>query len=221
MGRVSTALVFAGGDRPRRATALRDLPAVDLVIAADSGLDARPRPRRRGRPRRRRPRLGRPCRPRRRGRRRRGRRAPPRREGRHRPRAGAPRRPRPGCRARSSSSAATAAGSTTSSPTCSSSAPRSSPGVHVWARSVTPRVTVVRDRAELAGSAGALVLPAARRRPGRRRPHRTAALPARRETCSPGSTRGVSNEFLATTAAVIARAGRAARRASPHSGKDA
>ena len=38
MGRVSTALVFAGGDPPAR-TALRDLPAVDLVIAADSGLD--------------------------------------------------------------------------------------------------------------------------------------------------------------------------------------
>jgi thiamine pyrophosphokinase len=37
MGRVSTALVFAGGDPPAR-TALRDLPAADLVVAADSGL---------------------------------------------------------------------------------------------------------------------------------------------------------------------------------------
>jgi thiamine pyrophosphokinase len=37
MGRVSTALVFAGGDPPPR-NALRDLPPADLVVAADSGL---------------------------------------------------------------------------------------------------------------------------------------------------------------------------------------
>ena len=37
MGRVSTAIVFAGGDPPSE-RALRGLPAADLVVAADSGL---------------------------------------------------------------------------------------------------------------------------------------------------------------------------------------
>jgi len=38
MGRVSTAIVFAGGDPPSH-DALSGLPAPDLVVAADSGLD--------------------------------------------------------------------------------------------------------------------------------------------------------------------------------------
>jgi thiamine pyrophosphokinase len=38
MGRVPTAIVFAGGDPPTRA-ALRDLPAAECVLAADSGLE--------------------------------------------------------------------------------------------------------------------------------------------------------------------------------------
>ena len=39
MGPGPTALVFAGGDRPASTGSSRDLPAADLVIAADSGLD--------------------------------------------------------------------------------------------------------------------------------------------------------------------------------------
>jgi thiamine pyrophosphokinase len=93
-------------------------------------------------------------------------------------------------------------------------------GVHVCARLGDATVTVVRDRAELAGSPGALcsLLPVG----GPAEGVRTERLrfPLERETLFPGSTRGVSNEFLATTATVTLERGVLLAVVS-HSGKDA
>lgn len=93
-------------------------------------------------------------------------------------------------------------------------------GVQVWARLGDATVTVVRDRAELAGSPGALcsLLPVG----GPAEGVRTERLrfPLDRETLFPGSTRGVSNEFLATTAVVTLERG-VLLAVVPHSGKDA
>jgi thiamine pyrophosphokinase len=93
-------------------------------------------------------------------------------------------------------------------------------GVRVWARLGDATVTVVRDRAELAGSPGSLcsLLPVG----GPAEGVRTERLryPLDRETLFPGSTRGVSNEFLATTAAVTLEWG-VLLAVVPHSGKDA
>jgi thiamine pyrophosphokinase len=63
-------------------------------------------------------------------------------------------------------------------------------------------VTVVRDRAELHGRPGSLCTLVALGAPARR--VRTSGLryPLRNEDLFPGSTRGVSNEFVATDASV-------------------
>ena len=164
------------------------------------------------RPGRRRPRLGRRGRPRRRRRRGRRRRAPPHRQGRHRPRARARRRRRARRPRRCSWSAVTAAASTTSSPTlllCASPSVRHAPhrGPH-RRRTVCrrPRPRRARRRARLP------VLAPPRRRPRRRRAHHGLRFPLHGETLEPGSTRGVSNEFLATDRHRLARARRAPRR---------
>jgi thiamine pyrophosphokinase len=92
-------------------------------------------------------------------------------------------------------------------------------GVHVSARVGDSTVTVVRDRAELAGVPGALcsLLPVG----GPAEGVRTERLrfPLDRETLFPGSTRGVSNEFLTTTATVTLERG-VLLAAVPRSGKD-
>ena len=93
-------------------------------------------------------------------------------------------------------------------------------GVRVWARLADATVTVVRDHAELAGSHGSLcsLLPIG----GPAEGVRTERLrfPLERETLFPGSTRGVSNEFLAPTAAVTLERG-VLLAVVPHSGKEA
>ena len=93
-------------------------------------------------------------------------------------------------------------------------------GVRVWARLADATVTVVRDHAELAGSPGSLcsLLPVG----GPAEGVRTERLrfPLERETLFPGSTRGVSNEFLAPTAAVTLERG-VLLAVVPHSGKEA
>jgi thiamine pyrophosphokinase len=80
-------------------------------------------------------------------------------------------------------------------------------GVHVWARIGDATVSVVRDRAELTGVPGALcsLLPIG----GPAEGVRTERLrfPLERETLVPGSTRGVSNEFLSSTATVTLERG--------------
>ena len=93
-------------------------------------------------------------------------------------------------------------------------------GVRVWARLADATVMVVRDHAELAGSPGSLcsLLPVG----GPAEGVRTERLrfPLERETLFPGSTRGVSNEFLAPTAAVTLERG-VLLAVVPHSGKEA
>ena len=93
-------------------------------------------------------------------------------------------------------------------------------GVRLWARLADATVTVVRDHAELAGSPGSLcsLLPVG----GPAEGVRTERLrfPLERETLFPGSTRGVSNEFLAPTAAVTLERG-VLLAVVPDSGKEA
>ena len=93
-------------------------------------------------------------------------------------------------------------------------------GVRVWARLADATVMVVRDHAELAGFPGSLcsLLPVG----GPAEGVRTERLrfPLERETLFPGSTRGVSNEFLAPTAAVTLERG-VLLAVVPHSGKEA
>jgi thiamine pyrophosphokinase len=93
-------------------------------------------------------------------------------------------------------------------------------GVHVWARLGDATVTVVRDGAELVGSAGALcsLLPVGGPAEGVRTDR--LRFPLDRETLFPGSTRGVSNEFLGATAAVTLERG-VLLAVVPHAGKDA
>jgi thiamine pyrophosphokinase len=92
--------------------------------------------------------------------------------------------------------------------------------VHVWARIGDATITVVRDRAELTAVPGALcsLLPIG----GPAEGVRTERLrfPLERETLVPGSTRGVSNEFLTSTATVTLERG-VLLAAVPHPGKDA
>ena len=210
------------GRRPhRRRPRSRDLPATDLVIAADSGLEhARA--------------LGLrvdlvvgdldsvdPCRPRRRRRRRRGRRAPPRR-----------RRTPPTSSSRStprSTGAPTAIvvvgghggrldhflanvlllGAADAAPACASTPV-----------SATRTVTVVRDRAELGGEAPARSAPCSR---SAARPRACAPsglrYPLARETLAPRLDPRRQQRVPRHRRHRRARAGRAARR-RPHSGKD-
>ena len=91
------------------------------------------------------------------------------------------------------------------------------------ARLGTSHVTVVRDRADLVGAPGALcsLLPIGGPAVGVTTSH--LRYPLRRETLEPGSTRGVSNEFLTAHAAVSLDAGvlLAIVPISHQSGKDA
>jgi thiamine pyrophosphokinase len=79
--------------------------------------------------------------------------------------------------------------------------------VRVRARTGAAEITVVRDRAELSGAPGALcsLLPVGGAADG----VRTQGLrfPLDRETLFPGSTRGVSNEFVTSTATVTLERG--------------
>ena len=79
--------------------------------------------------------------------------------------------------------------------------------LHLEAFGAGGRVIAIHDRVELTGARGDLVTLLAVGQPARG--VRTAGLkfPLRGETLEPGSTRGVSNEFTATTATVELEAG--------------
>jgi thiamine pyrophosphokinase len=79
--------------------------------------------------------------------------------------------------------------------------------VRIDARLGDAHVAVVRDRADLSGAPGALcsLLPVGG--PAVGVTTHDLRYPLRRETLEPGSTRGVSNEFLAAEAAVSLEAG--------------
>jgi thiamine pyrophosphokinase len=74
--------------------------------------------------------------------------------------------------------------------------------LHLEAIGAGGRVIAIHDRAELAGSPGDLVTLLAVGAPARGVRTTGLKFPLRGETLEPGSTRGVSNELIATTATV-------------------
>src|SRR5204863_9960397 len=80
-------------------------------------------------------------------------------------------------------------------------------GVHVRARTGDAEITVIRDHAELDGRPGDLCSLLAVGGPAVGVRIERLRYPLHREALYPGSTRGVSNEFLASTAAVRLDAG--------------